>query len=229
MTRFASPDARQLARAGFALAVLLGISLAGVAPARAEVVYSSPMATPSDSWFGYAASAAQGQHVASSFTLDAGGAVSGASWVGALWPGWPQVSSFTLSFLDSVTGSGNVIATRSVTATVTDLGLVTASGFSIYAYEASFADVELAAGTEYYFSVRELTSHWLWGDGSDADATTWFSYNSDPTWEYPTAPGRAFELSGTLSDAVAVPTPGSLPMFGFALLGLLGLSRRKRT
>lgn len=228
MTRFALPDARHLARAGFALAVLIGISLAGVAPARAAVVYSSPMATPSDSWFGYAASAAQGQHLASSFTLDAGGAVSGASWVGAVWPGHPQVSSFTLNFLDSLVGSGNVIGTRSVTATVTDLGVVNSAGFSVYAYEASFADVELLADTEYYFSVRELTTHWLWGDGSDAGAMTWFSSNSNPNWRNPVEPGRAFELTGTLSDAVAMPAPGSLLMFGFTLLGL-GLSRRKRT
>jgi hypothetical protein len=228
MTRFASPDARLLARAGFALAVLIGISLAGVAPTRAAVVCSSPMATPSTDWFGYAASAAQGQHVASSFTLDAGGAVNGASWVGAVWPGWPQVSSFTLSFLDSVAGSGNVIATRSVTATVTDLGLVNSAGFSVYAYEASFADVELVADTQYYFSVDELTSHWLWGSGSDAGAMTWFNTNGNPNWRTPIEPGRAFALTGTLSDAVAMPAPGSLLMFGFALLGL-GLSRRKRT
>ncbi|MPY72015.1 MAG: PEP-CTERM sorting domain-containing protein [Alphaproteobacteria bacterium] len=228
MTRSAPPLTRQLAHMGFALAVLIGISLAGVAPARAAVVYSSPMATPSTDWFGYAASAAQGQHLASSFTLDAGGAVSGASWVGTLWPGWPQVSSFTLNFLDSVAGSGNVIASRSVTATVTDLGLVNGSGFSVYAYEASFADVELLADTEYYFSVRELTSHWSWSDGSDAGAMTWFSTDGNPNWGFPVEPGRAFALTGTLSDAVAMPAPGSLLMFGFALLGL-GLSRRKRT
>ena len=211
------------------LLIAASLAVAFAAPARADAIYSNPVHLPTTDWFGYSASAAQGQYLASSFVPAGGGTVTGATWVGSVWPTWPQNTSFTLTFLDSVSGAGNVIATRSVTATTTDLGVVNNSGFEVFSYAASFAALSLAASTQYFLSI-EGTEHWLWGDGSDAAAITWFSYTGDPTWQYPSAPGRAFELTGTadtVSISVPVPEPGALAVFGLALAGI-GAMRRRR-
>ena len=212
--------------------LLMAAALAAgfAAPARADVIYSNPAQLPTTGWFGYSASVAQGQYLASSFVPAGGGTVTDATWVGSVWPGWPQNTSFTLTLLDSIAGAGNVIATRSVTATATDLGTTNSAGFEVYSYAASFASFALTASTQYYFSI-EGTEHWLWGDGSDAAAISWFSYSNDPTWQFPTGPGRAFDLLGTLDTAstdISVPEPGALALFGVALAGL-GALRRRRT
>ncbi|MPY71164.1 MAG: hypothetical protein GEU92_13875 [Alphaproteobacteria bacterium] len=209
---------RLLAAAGIAAAIAL--------PARAAVLYSEPMATPSSSWFGIASETGN-QVLASSFTVTGSGTVSatGAEWIGLPWLDWPQPPTFTIQILDSVTGTGNVLASRTATATATDTGLDNSEGWDVFSYAASFAAIELQAGTEYYFSVASDYGLWLWGDGTGSGL-----YYGSPSsgWEgfLEDAP-RAFTLLGDGAETTTVAEPPAAALFGLMLIGA-GLRRRMR-
>ncbi|MFG0241791.1 MAG: PEP-CTERM sorting domain-containing protein [Phycisphaerales bacterium JB054] len=176
----------------------------------------------------------QSQILAGSFDLLAAADVSSASWRGTMFSRDPLDTGDTWSF-DVVFYSDNagvpdaVLGSTSVIADVLDTGLDKSDIWGlerVYEFSAEFADVSLAAGTTYWFSVVNTgqSSTFRWNLGTDANYSGVWSDTGGTTWR--DAADR--QPLNFILNAETIPLPTSSALAGLGLLGL-GLRRRRES
>ena len=151
------------------------------------------------------------------FSLSAAASVASVTWWGSYWSGEvPAVAKeFELRFLSDMTGAGNLITSRTVTAVGEDTGLTVVSnipGFpftwKVMKYTVDLAaPVALDAG-ESFIAISENDSStpavWTWAFHQDPGSGSWYQPDHGADWL--TAPGdMAFSLIGEpIPEAVSI-------------------------
>ena len=211
----------------------LALSIAGFSTsAFAATVYSNPW----DSAATDAGAFSQAlQQLAGEFILGGNTSVNQATWYGTMYAPDPldtgDTWNFNLTFYSDAAGlPGAVLASRAVTADVTDTG-VDIAGERAYLFDAAFADVALSGATSYWFVVEntgtQQTFRWT---RATAGNDTAISQDGGATWDTFDDPTRTpvnFTLYGDLGTT---PLPAALPLFATGLggLGLLGWRRKRK-
>lgn len=178
------------------------------------------------------------QQAADDFTLTQGTILDSISWFGRYGAdnvSAPNPTAFSIRFFEDNAGAptNSPILQLDITAAPVDSGsdYVMGAGSPMipwYSYSASLPALTLDADT-YWVSILENdlgtplvgATQWLWAD-TDTSGLRSIRNNDGEAWSSSQDINHAFSLSGT-----AVPVPAAFWLFGTALMGLIGFSKRK--
>jgi hypothetical protein len=188
-----------------------------VAPAMADTLYSNgPYNGTTDAWtinFGFA--------VSDSFTVTPNSVIRDFHFVY-----WDASSNDFLTTVDMALGTTSFGGTPQTLTGVTNTFLGTNQyGYSLYQADYSFADIPWSGAG--YVTLDNACST----SGCSVSNPIYWDENSGPSTAYENTvgsiPSEAFTLTGILGFPVPTPEPVSIMLFGFSIVGLTGILRRK--
>jgi hypothetical protein len=188
---------------------------------NAAVVFSQP---PLDGGVSYAA--VSNFQTSDDFVLSSDASITNIRWWGGEGTGSGVADTFSIRFF-SDTGTSSPQATPFLTMTVANpvrsaTGLNAFPGQPIFEYAASLPQVVPLLGSEsYYISIiTQQPINWGWAASTSNTEDHWSRRFDGESWTLNLA-DMAFELS-------EVPVPAAVWLFGSGLLGLMGISRRRK-
>jgi hypothetical protein len=220
-----------------ALLLICMLATASLSMAQAAVVVSQPLdATAAGEFSNLGPS---NQQAADDFTLSQGTILDSVSWYGRYGDasvGAPSPTDFSIRFFGDNAGTPEMTAFQTLSISVTPVNsgssytpVTGAQNIPWYFYTASLPALSLGADT-YWLSILEDdattalsgNTQWLWADSSTSGLRS--NRNSDiVAWNTSLDIDHAFSLSGR-----EIPVPAAVWLFGTALIGLFGFSKRRK-